>query len=77
MAPARTGRESKRRIVVNKIDQTKSGIRSMVIPGARMLRIVVIKFIEAIIDEAPARCREKIARSTHPPAWAVGPDKGG
>jgi hypothetical protein len=55
MAPARTGKESKSRIVVSKIDQTKRGVRSMVIPGARIFMIVVIKLIEAIIEEAPAR----------------------
>jgi hypothetical protein len=38
---------------------------------------VVINLIEAIIEEAPARCKEKIARSTHPPPCAVAPDKGG
>ena len=68
IAPARTGRDNKRRIVVRKIDQTKSGNRSMVIPGARIFRTVVIKLIEAIMDDAPARCNEKIAKSTEPPA---------
>jgi hypothetical protein len=77
IAPAKTGRDSKRRIVVNKMDHTNSGVRSIVIPGARMLIMVVIKLIEAIIEEAPARWREKIAKSTHPPPWATGPDKGG
>jgi len=30
--------------------------------------IVVIKLIEARIDEIPARCKEKIAKSTEGPA---------
>jgi len=60
-----------------KIDQTNKGVRSIVIPGARILIIVVIKLIEAIIEDAPAKCKENIAKSTHPPAWATGPDKGG
>jgi len=77
IAPARTGRERRRRIVVRRIDHTKRGVRSMFIPGARILIIVVMKFIEAIIEEAPARCREKIARSTQPPPWATGPERGG
>ena len=64
-------------MVVKKIDQTNRGSRSMVIPGARILRTVVINLIEAIIDDAPARWREKIARSTDPPEWAVGPESGG
>lgn len=77
IAPARTGRERSSRKVVMRMDQTNKGTRSIVIPGARILIIVVMKLIEAIIEEAPARWREKIARSTHPPAWATGPDKGG
>jgi len=39
--------------------------------------MVVINLIEAIIEDAPARCKEKIAKSTQPPPWATGPDKGG
>jgi len=33
--------------------------------------IVVIKLIEPRIEEVPARCKEKIARSTDGPAWAI------
>jgi len=39
--------------------------------------MVVIKFIEASMEEAPARCSEKIARSTLPPAWAIFLESGG
>jgi len=46
-------------------------------PGARIFSTVVINLIDAIMEDAPAKCRENIARSTDPPAWAVGPDKGG
>lgn len=42
-----------------------------------MLIIVVIKLIAPRIDETPARCREKIVRSTDAPAWAKLPAKGG
>lgn len=35
-----------------------------------MLIIVVIKLIAPRIEEIPARCREKIAKSTDAPAWA-------
>lgn len=42
-----------------------------------MLIIVVIKLIEPRIDDTPAKCREKIARSTEAPAWAKFPAKGG
>ncbi len=68
MAPANTGRESRRRKAVTKTDHTNKGRRSNDIPGVRMLIIVVMKLIAARIDDAPARCKEKIARSTDPPA---------
>lgn len=77
MAPASTGRERRRRITVTKTDQTKRGSRSNRIPGARMLITVVMKFIEPRIEEIPARWREKIARSTDPPAWAMFLARGG
>lgn len=67
MAPARTGRDSRSKIVVRRIDHTNRGVRSIASPGARILIMVVIKFIEAIMEEAPAKCKEKIARSTQPP----------
>jgi len=46
-------------------------------PGERILIIVVIKLMAPIIDEAPAICNEKIAKSTDGPACATGPLKGG
>lgn len=70
MAPARTGRVNRRRITVRMTAHTKSGIRSSRIPFHRMLIIVVIKLIAPRIDAAPAKCREKIARSTDGPEWA-------
>jgi len=42
-----------------------------------MLIIVVIKFTAPKIEETPAKCKEKIAKSTEPPAWARLPDRGG
>lgn len=42
-----------------------------------MLMVVVIKFKEAKIDDTPARCNEKMARSTEGPAWARFLDNGG
>jgi hypothetical protein len=38
---------------------------------------VVIKLMAPKIDEAPAKCKEKIARSTDGPAWAKFLAKGG
>ena len=44
---------------------------------ARILNIVVIKLIAPKIEEAPARCKLKIAKSTDGPEWAAIPDNGG
>jgi len=41
----------------------------MVIPGALILIIVVIKFKAPKMEAAPAKCKLKIARSTETPAW--------
>jgi len=67
MAPARTGRASSSRNAVTRIDHANSGMRWSVMPGARMLKIVVMKLMAPRIDEAPAMCSEKIARSIPAP----------
>jgi hypothetical protein len=36
-----------------------------------MLIVVEMKFAAPRIDETPARCNEKIAKSTDAPAWAI------
>ena len=47
-------------------------------PGARMLKIVVMKLIAPRIDEAPARCSEKIAMIHRGPGVAqIAEDSGG
>jgi len=68
IAPAKTGRDRSNRRVVMKIDQTKSGMRSIVIPVLRMLITVVMKFTAPKMEDTPAKCSEKIARSTEAPA---------
>lgn len=70
MAPANTGRVSRRRTTVIITDHTNSGIRSKRIPFHRMLIIVVMKLIAPRIEAAPAKCKEKIARSTDGPECA-------
>ena len=55
IAPARTGRERRRRTVVITTAQTKRGIRSSRMPSIRILATVLIKLIEPKIEEAPAR----------------------
>lgn len=42
-----------------------------------MLIIVVIKFRAPRIEETPAKCREKIAKSTDGPACAMFAARGG
>lgn len=70
MAPARTGRDRSNRTTVIVTAHTNRGIRSKRSPCHRILITVVIKFTAPRIDEAPARCREKMAKSTDGPAWA-------
>jgi len=64
IAPANTGRDSKRRMVVIIMDHKKRGIRSNDISFGRMLMIVVMKLMAPRIEEIPARCNEKMVRST-------------
>jgi hypothetical protein len=42
-----------------------------------MLITVVIKFTAPKIEEIPAKCKEKIAKSTEAPACAILDDRGG
>jgi hypothetical protein len=50
-----------------KTAQTNKGILCIFIPGALIFITVVIKFIAPKIDDAPAKCKLKIAKSTEPP----------
>jgi len=67
IAPAKTGKERRSKIAVINTDHTKSGICSIFIWGARMLKIVEIKLIAPRMEEIPAICKEKIVRSTAGP----------
>jgi len=75
--PASTGNDNSNNTAVIKTAQTNSGNLCIVIPGALMFIIVVIKFIAPKIDEIPAKCKLKIAKSTDPPEWNSIDDKGG
>jgi len=77
IAPARTGSDSSRRIIVNIIDHTNNGIRSIDIPFDRIFMMVLIKLILLMIDDAPARCKEKIAMSTDGPLCIIFLARGG
>ncbi len=75
-APARTGTESSSKNAVTSIDHTNSGILCRVMPGARMLKIVVMKLIEPSSELTPAMCSEKITMSKAGPL-CPDVDKGG
>ena len=68
IAPASTGSASSSRKAVTRTDHTNSGILCRVMPGARMLKMVVMKLIAPRIELAPARWSEKITMSTAGPA---------
>lgn len=67
MAPASTGSARRSKTVVIATDHTNSEMRAGAIPLWRIFFTVVIKLIDLRIEEIPARCREKIARSTEGP----------
>lgn len=77
MAPARTGRDNSSMKAVTRMAQANSGIRCSVMPGARMLKMVVIKLIEPRIDDAPAIWSARITRSIAGPGEPVCVDIGG
>jgi hypothetical protein len=77
IAPASTGSDNNRRNAVIKTAHTKRGKWWNEIPLARILNMVQIKLIAPKIEEAPERCKLKIAKSTAPPECAVILDKGG
>jgi len=77
IAPANTGNDNNNNIAVISTAQTNSGNLCIVNPGALMFIIVVMKFIAPKIDEIPAKCKLKIAKSTDPPEWNSIDDKGG
>jgi len=77
IAPANTGSDNSNSHAVMNTAHTNNGILCIVIPGALIFIIVVIKFIAPNIDAIPAKCRLNIARSTLPPLWYSIDDNGG
>jgi len=77
IAPASTGKDRTSSTEVISTDHKNKGIRNKVMPLGRILRIVTIMLIEPMIDEAPAKCILRIARSTEAPAWPFKLDNGG
>jgi len=77
IAPASTGNDNNNNTAVINTAHANKGIRSNSIPNTRKLPNVLIKFTAPRIDLTPAKCKEKIAKSTDLPAWAIFLDKGG
>jgi len=77
MAPASTGSDNRSRTAVIRTDQTNKGMESKDIEADRIFIIVVIKLIAPRIEDAPAKCKLKIAKSTEIPEWNRFPAKGG
>lgn len=67
IAPANTGKESSSKNAVIKIAQANRGNLWKARFFVLIFVIVHMKFIAPRIDEAPERCRLKIAKSTEPP----------
>src|SRR3974390_738320 len=77
MPPASTGSDKSSRNTVTRIDHTNRGILCSVMPGARMLKIVVMKLMAPSSDEAPARCSANSVKSTDAPGWNLIDESGG
>ena len=77
MAPAKTGRESNSSTAVIRTAHGNIGIRSKNIPKARRFIMVVIKLIAPKREDTPAKCKEKMAKSTAAPLWETFPLNGG
>ncbi len=77
IAPASTGIANSSRKAVTSIDQTNSGILCSVIPGARMLKIVVMKLIAPSKELMPARCSANRVKSMPGPGSYCDSESGG
>ena len=77
IAPAKTGRDNRRRTVVTRIDQTNNGVLLKDIPSIRIFMMVVMKLIAPRMEEAPAKCSLKIVKSTEGPPCAKFLARGG
>jgi len=65
--PAKTGNDNNNSTAVIKTAHTNNGNLCIVIPGALIFNIVVIKLLAPNIELIPAKCKLKIAKSTAPP----------
>ena len=65
------------KIAVTNIAQQNNGILCSNIPSVLIFRAVEIKLIAPNREETPAKCKEKIAKSTEAPECACIEDNGG
>jgi len=77
MAPANTGKDNNSNTAVIRTDHANRGIRSRIIPNTRKLPRVLIKLTAPKIELTPAKCNEKMAKSTDLPACATLLERGG
>lgn len=77
IAAANTGRAKSSMMAVISTDQTNRGMLNIGMDFGFILMHVVMKLIAPRMDEAPAKCKEKIARSTDGPECTRFPDRGG
>jgi predicted proteasome-type protease len=70
MQPANTGKDNNNKNAVIRTDHTIKGNLCIDMPGDLILKIVVIKLIAPKIEDAPDKCKLKIAKSTAGPEWA-------
>lgn len=77
IAPAKTGRDKSSSTEVIRTDQANRGVLVIFINFGFILRIVEMKLIAPKIEDTPAKCREKIKRSTGGPEWNSIEDRGG
>jgi len=77
IAPAKTGKDNNKSIAVTNTAQTNKGSLVNRKPRHLILYIVTKKLIAPAIDEAPAKCKLKIAKSTENPECAGKELKGG
>jgi len=77
IAAAKTGRDKRSKIAVIITAHPNKGVSGKFKNLGRIFKIVVIKLMAPKIDEAPAKCKEKIDMSTDGPECPINSAKGG
>jgi len=77
IAPAKTGNDKINKVAVIRIDHGNRGIWLIFKLWGIIFKIVQIKLIAPKIEEIPAKCNEKIVKSTEILLWAILLERGG